>query len=73
MTSQTEAEVPGRPVYLLSDIAWGAFRDVQARVHKYWYWAGLRERAAYVFGLFKGEQRGSSDRPTRRPLSVVCR
>ena len=52
---QTEAEVPGRPVYLLSNITWGAFRDVQARINKYWYWGGLKERMAYVFAVFKGE------------------
>ena len=52
---QTEAEVPGRPVYLLSEVTWGAFRDVQDRVRQYWYWGRLRERAAYLFGLFKGE------------------
>ncbi|XP_043224034.1 acylglycerol kinase, mitochondrial-like [Amphibalanus amphitrite] len=50
---ETEAEVPGRPVYLLSNITWGAFRDVQARVSKYWYWGGLKERMAYVFAVFK--------------------
>lgn len=50
---ETDAEVPGRPVYLLSNITWGAFRDVQARVKNYWYWGGLDQRVAYVFGIFK--------------------
>ena len=61
VTSQTEAEVPGRPVYLLADISWGAFRDVQARFNKYWYWGGLKERMAYVFGVFKSEATNGED------------
>ncbi|XP_037071534.1 acylglycerol kinase, mitochondrial-like [Pollicipes pollicipes] len=50
---ETEAEVPGRPVYLLSEISWGAFRDVQTKVRKYWYWGGLKERMAYVFNVVR--------------------
>ncbi|KAF0295366.1 Acylglycerol kinase, mitochondrial [Amphibalanus amphitrite] len=77
---ETEAEVPGRPVYLLSNITWGAFRDVQARVSKYWYWGGLKERMAYVFAVFKksavSEDFSSVDNPDcgvwhRRPVSTI--
>ncbi|KAJ8891028.1 hypothetical protein PR048_010537, partial [Dryococelus australis] len=52
---ETEEELPGKPVYSLSGIRWGAYRDAAARRDKYWYWDGLRSYATYVFsGLKRG-------------------
>lgn len=47
------AATQGKPVYAVSEILWGAFRDVEERVGKYWIWGSLRSYAAYLFGSFK--------------------
>lgn len=44
---------PGKPVYAVGEILWGAFRDVEERVGKYWIWGPFRSYAAYFFGAFK--------------------
>lgn len=44
---------PGKPVYALGELDWGAFRDVEERVGKYWLWGPLQSYAAYFFGAFK--------------------
>ena len=46
-------EPSGKPIYALGQFQWGAFRDVEERIDKYWMWAGLRAYAAYYFGSFK--------------------
>lgn len=40
---------PNKPVYALSGIEWGAFRDAAARRDKYWYFGPLRNYATYIF------------------------
>lgn len=42
-----------KPIYALATLEWGAFRDVQAKQNKYWYWGSLRNYAAYVFNGYK--------------------
>ena len=44
---------PGKPVFALGELSWGAFRDVEERVGKYWLWGPLKPYAAYFFGAFK--------------------
>lgn len=44
---------PGKPIYALGEIKWGAFRDVDERIGKYWLWGPLKPYAAYFFGAFK--------------------
>ncbi|XP_063240936.1 acylglycerol kinase, mitochondrial [Bacillus rossius redtenbacheri] len=52
---ETEDGPPGKPVYCLGGVRWGAYRDAHARRDKYWYWDGLRAHVAYVFcGLKSG-------------------
>ena len=43
----------GKIIFAASELRWGAFRDVEERVGKYWMWGPLRTYAAYVFGAFK--------------------
>lgn len=46
-------KTPGKPVYALGELKWGAFRDVDERIGKYWLWGPLKPYAAYLFGAFK--------------------
>lgn len=46
-------ESPSRPIYAMSAIEWGAFRDTLAKRDKYWYLGSLREYAAFIFNGFK--------------------
>lgn len=41
------------PIYALGEFKWGAFRDVDDRIDKYWMWGALRGYAAYFFSAFK--------------------
>ncbi|XP_017779933.1 PREDICTED: acylglycerol kinase, mitochondrial [Nicrophorus vespilloides] len=42
-----------KPVYALSGIEWGAYRDAAARKDKYWYYGPLRKYATYIFSGYK--------------------
>lgn len=42
-------EGPGKPVYAVSGIKWGPYRDAYSKQDKYWYFDGLRGYAAYLF------------------------
>ncbi|GBP83120.1 Acylglycerol kinase, mitochondrial [Eumeta japonica] len=46
-------ETPGRPIYALSSIHWGAFRDTLAKKDKYWYFGPWREYATFIFNGYK--------------------
>lgn len=46
-------EEPSRPIFALSLIEWGAFRDAVARKDKYWFVGGLRNYATYIFNGYK--------------------
>lgn len=46
-------ESHSRPIYAMSCIEWGAFRDTLARRDKYWIYGSLREYAAYIFNGYK--------------------
>ncbi|XP_057371062.1 acylglycerol kinase, mitochondrial-like [Daphnia carinata] len=46
-------KTPGKPVYALGELKWGAFRDVDERIGKYWLWGPLKPYAAYLFGAFR--------------------
>lgn len=49
----TEDYGPKKPIYALASIKWGAFRDAVALRDKYWYYGGLRQRAAILFNAFR--------------------
>ncbi|XP_041988509.1 acylglycerol kinase, mitochondrial isoform X2 [Aricia agestis] len=48
-----EGEAPSRPIYAMTSIEWGAFRDIHSRKDKYWIYGPLREYASYVFNGYK--------------------
>lgn len=39
-----------KPRYSLNYHQWGAFRDTNEKIDKYWYFGALRQLAAYIFG-----------------------
>ncbi|KAI7802239.1 acylglycerol kinase, mitochondrial [Triplophysa rosa] len=42
-----------QPVFALSSLRWGAFRDVATNISKYWYLGPLKTRAAHWFSTLK--------------------
>lgn len=48
-----ENETPSRPIYAMSSIEYGAFRDTMARKDKYWFCGALRDYAAFLFNGYK--------------------
>ncbi|XP_043269650.1 acylglycerol kinase, mitochondrial [Venturia canescens] len=42
-----------KPVYAVGIIEWGAWRDAESRVNKYWYWGYLRKYVTYIFTGYK--------------------
>lgn len=42
-----------KPIYAISSVKWGSFRDALALRDKYWYLGPLRERAAIFFNAFR--------------------
>ncbi|XP_063377888.1 acylglycerol kinase, mitochondrial isoform X2 [Cydia fagiglandana] len=49
----TDGEETPRPIFAMSSIEWGAFRDTMAKKDKYWFTAGLREYATFLFNGYK--------------------
>ncbi|XP_045447779.1 acylglycerol kinase, mitochondrial [Melitaea cinxia] len=49
----TGDETPSKPVYALTSIEWGAFRDNMAKKDKYWIYGPLRGYASYIFNGYK--------------------
>ncbi|CAG9785823.1 unnamed protein product [Diatraea saccharalis] len=48
-----EDEEPNRPIYALSCLEWGVFRDVLSKRDKYWFCGSLREYASFLFNGYK--------------------
>lgn len=46
-------DAPKKPIYALASIKWGAFRDAVALRDRYWYYGGLKQRAAILFNAFR--------------------
>ncbi|CAG9119505.1 unnamed protein product [Plutella xylostella] len=46
-------EPPNRPIFALSSVEWGAFRDTLARKDKYWFVGSLRDYASFLFNGYK--------------------
>lgn len=44
-----ESEQPHKPIYALSGLRWGAFRDAEVKQDKYWYFGSLRKYVTYIF------------------------
>ncbi|XP_013187149.1 acylglycerol kinase, mitochondrial [Amyelois transitella] len=49
----TEGDTPSRPIYAVSSIEYGAFRDALAKKDKYWIYGPLRDYATYIFNGYK--------------------
>lgn len=41
------------PIYALGELKWGAFRDVEDQVSKYWIWGPLKPYMAYLFMAYR--------------------
>ncbi|KAL3288709.1 hypothetical protein HHI36_003144 [Cryptolaemus montrouzieri] len=48
-----ESEEDSKPIYALSGLKWGAFRDAEVSKDKYWYYGSLRKYATYIFNGYK--------------------
>lgn len=48
---QTSAGKP--PIYALGELKWGAFRDVEDQLSKYWIWGPLKPYMAYLFLVYQ--------------------
>lgn len=44
-----ENEKPHKPIFAVSGLRWGAFRDADTKFDKYWYFGSLRNYVTYVF------------------------
>ncbi|CAK1600608.1 unnamed protein product [Parnassius mnemosyne] len=49
----TEEEVPSKPIYAMTSLEWGAFRDTMAKRDKYWFLGPLRDYASFIFNGYK--------------------
>lgn len=45
-----------KPIYAMSSIQWGAFRDALALRDKYWYYGGFREQMAIFFNAIRSSR-----------------
>ncbi|XP_067906836.1 acylglycerol kinase, mitochondrial [Heterodontus francisci] len=42
-----------RPVFAVSGLRWGTYRDASAKLTKYWYLGPLKDKACHVFSILK--------------------
>lgn len=42
-----------RPIYAVSGIKWGAYRDAEAKKDSYWLYGGLRNYVTYLFNGYR--------------------
>ncbi|NXF19185.1 AGK protein, partial [Rhodinocichla rosea] len=42
-----------QPVFAVSGLRWGSYRDAGVKVSKYWYLGPLKTKAAHLFSMFK--------------------
>ncbi|NXC99109.1 AGK protein, partial [Certhia familiaris] len=42
-----------RPVFAVSGLRWGSYRDAEVKISKYWYLGPLKTKAAHFFSTFK--------------------
>ncbi|XP_011499911.1 PREDICTED: acylglycerol kinase, mitochondrial [Ceratosolen solmsi marchali] len=46
---------PQESVYAIGTVEWGAWKDAQSRIDKYWYWGSLRKYVTYIFNGLKND------------------
>lgn len=49
LSNDESDDVNNKPVYAVSSLKWGAYRDAAARKDSYWYFGPLRNYATYIF------------------------
>ncbi|CAH1174025.1 unnamed protein product [Phaedon cochleariae] len=54
LSDSTETNA-NKPVYAVTSLKWGAYRDAEAKKDSYWYFGPLRKYATYIFNGFKTE------------------
>ncbi|KAG5893360.1 hypothetical protein JTB14_000125 [Gonioctena quinquepunctata] len=59
-----------KPVYAVSSLKWGAYRDAEAKKDSYWYFGPLRKYATYIFNGFKSKLSWNCEAVIR--YSVPC-
>ncbi|XP_051885716.1 acylglycerol kinase, mitochondrial [Pristis pectinata] len=42
-----------RPVFAVTGLRWGAYRDAASKLSKYWYLGPLKDKACHLFSIFK--------------------
>ncbi|XP_062914070.1 acylglycerol kinase, mitochondrial isoform X1 [Mobula hypostoma] len=42
-----------RPVFAVTGLRWGAYRDAASKLSKYWYLGPLKDKACHLFSVFK--------------------
>lgn len=52
---ENEENNPSKPIYAISAIQWGAYRDALTLRDKYWYFGPLREYSAFLFNAFSDQ------------------
>lgn len=50
-----EGDVPGKPVYAMASLHWGAYRDALLLRDRYWYAGPFREYASFLFNGFSSK------------------
>ena len=64
---ETGQELIRKPIYAVTNLQWGGFRDVFAKREKYWYTGSLRNYTAFLFNGF-----GSFECKTKLIYSETC-
>nr|XP_033814278.1 acylglycerol kinase, mitochondrial isoform X2 [Geotrypetes seraphini] len=71
-----------QPVFAMTGLRWGSYRDAAAKVSKYWYLGPLRNKAAHFFCTFKEWPQkhqalmmylGPTERPPEQPVQKLLR
>ncbi|XP_048463603.1 acylglycerol kinase, mitochondrial isoform X1 [Rhincodon typus] len=71
-----------RPVFAVSGLRWGAYRDASAKLSKYWYLGPLKDKACHLFSMFREWPQtrqtsitylGPTERPPEQPEEKLPR
>ncbi|XP_043565323.1 acylglycerol kinase, mitochondrial [Chiloscyllium plagiosum] len=71
-----------RPVFAVSGLRWGAYRDASVKLSKYWYLGPLKDKACHLFSIFKEWPQtrqtsiaylGPTERPPEQPEEKLPR
>lgn len=66
-------DIPGKPIFALGSIHWGAFRDAFNLRDKYWYTGSLRDYVTFLFNSFSDKLTWNCDaKITYTPPCTGC-